>query len=78
MSAPHIDNKRPAAYNADNPEKGHRVRPGESALLHTAVGTSLRREVRLMGDGQRAKALRFLICFIIVLVIMVYISPKVR
>ena len=38
MSAPHIDYKRPAAYNADNPVRGHRVRPGESALLHTAVG----------------------------------------
>ena len=33
-----FDNKRPAVYNADNPERGHRVRPGERALLHTAVG----------------------------------------
>ena len=42
------------------------------------LATSLRREVRLMGDGQRAKALRFVICFLIIFVIMVYISPKVR
>lgn len=31
-----------------------------------------------MGDGRWAKVLRFLICFIIVLAIMIYISPKVR
>ena len=29
-----------------------------------------------MGNGRWAKALRFAVCFIIVLVIMVYISPK--
>ena len=29
-----------------------------------------------MGNSRKAKALRFLICFIIVLVIMIYISPK--
>ena len=40
--------------------------------------TSLRREVRPMGDGRWAKALRFLVCFIIVLAIMIHISPIVR
>ena len=31
-----------------------------------------------MGDGRWAKALRFLVCFIIVLAIMIHISPIVR
>lgn len=29
-----------------------------------------------MGHGFRAKALRFLVCFIIILVVMVYIAPN--
>ena len=29
-----------------------------------------------MGNGRRAKALRILVCFIVVLAIMVYIAPK--
>ena len=30
-----------------------------------------------MGNGRRMKILRFLICFIIILAVMIYISPKV-
>ena len=30
----------------------------------------------LMGHGRGAKALRFLVCLLIILVVMVYISPK--
>nr|DAH14780.1 MAG TPA: Solute carrier family 3 member 2 N-terminus [Caudoviricetes sp.] len=33
-------------------------------------------EVMRMGDGRWAKALRFLTCLLIILVVMVYISPK--
>lgn len=40
------------------------------------LATSLRREVKPMGNGRRARALRFLVCFIVILVVMVYISPK--
>ena len=29
-----------------------------------------------MGNGRRAKALRFAVCFTIILAVMVYISPK--
>lgn len=29
-----------------------------------------------MGDGRRAKALRFAVCFIIILAVMISISPK--
>lgn len=32
--------------------------------------------VRLMGNGRWAKALRFLVCFLIALAVMMYISPK--
>nr|DAF66947.1 MAG TPA: hypothetical protein [Caudoviricetes sp.] len=29
-----------------------------------------------MGDRRRAKALRFAVCFLMILAIMIYISPK--
>ena len=29
-----------------------------------------------MGDGRGAKALRFLVCLIIILAVMIYIAPK--
>lgn len=40
------------------------------------LATSLRREVMLMGNGRGVKALRFLVCFIIVLFLMIATAPK--
>jgi len=36
----------------------------------------LRKGVMQMGNGRRARALRFAICFIVILAIMIYIAPK--
>ncbi len=53
--------------------------PGESVrCTYRRLVTSLRGEVRLMGNRQGKKFLRFLICFIIVLLVMIYISPKAK
>jgi len=30
----------------------------------------------LMGNGRWVKALRFVVCFVIILTVMIYISPK--
>ena len=46
-----------------------------TALLHTAVG-SPRKGVVQMGNGRWAQALRFLVCFIIALALMILITPK--
>ena len=46
--------------------------------MQTAVSHSLRKGVMLMENGRWAKALRFAVCFIIILAVMVYISPKAR
>ncbi len=41
-----------------------------------AVSHSPRKGVMLMGNGRGAKALRFLVCFIITFLVLIYISPK--
>ena len=46
------------------------------AVAYRRLATSLRREVMPMGNGRWAKVLRFLVCFIIIFLMMVYISPK--
>ena len=38
--------------------------------------TPLREGVERMGNGRWAKVLRFLLCFIMILAVMIYISPK--
>ena len=49
----------------------------ERALLHKRrLATSLRRGVRLMGNGRGTKVLRFLVCFIIVLFLMIATAQK--
>ena len=42
-----------------------------------AVSYSLVKGVMPMGNGRGAKALRFLVCFIITFLVLIYISPKV-
>lgn len=50
---------------------------GERVLLHRRrLATSLRRGVRLMGDRRGVNALRFLVCFVIVLVLMIATAQK--
>ncbi len=49
----------------------------EGIAARKAVSYSPRREVMLMGNGRGAKALRFVVCFVVILAIMIYISPKV-
>ena len=46
------------------------------AVAYRRLATSLRREVRPMGNGRWTKVLRFVVCFIIIFLMMVYISPK--
>ena len=46
------------------------------AVAEWRLATPLRKGVMRMGDGRWAKALRFLTCLLIILVVMVYISPK--
>ena len=38
--------------------------------------TIMRKGVMQMGNGRRARALRFAICFIVILAVMIYIAPK--
>lgn len=49
---------------------------GIGAVVYRRSATSLRGEVMRMGNGRRAKALRFAVCFLMILAIMIYISPK--
>ena len=50
--------------------------PKGRCYIERRLATSLRRGVRLMGDGRGVKALRFAICFIIALAVMILIAPK--
>ena len=49
---------------------------GTGAVVYRRSATSLRGEVMRMGDGRRASALRFTVCFLMILAVMIYISPK--
>lgn len=73
-----IDKARSGEYNNRNLERGHGY-SGKSVRcpLIWRLVTSLRREVRLMGNGRGAKVLRFLLCFFIVFAVLMYIAPKV-
>ena len=74
-----IDKAGHTAYNAANPARGYRVRPGERCAVHTkAVSYSLTKGVMRMRKERRRILLRFLICFILVFLISMYISPNVR
>ena len=42
------------------------------------LATSLRREVKLMGNERWMKVLRFLLCFILAFLILMYLAPKAR
>lgn len=52
-------------------------RGAEGIAARKAVSYSPRREVTLMGNGRGTKVLRFVVCFVVILAIMIYISPKV-
>ncbi len=51
-------------------------RKGPWALLRRRFATPLRKGVKLMGNRRWAQALRFLVCLLITLAVMLYISPK--
>lgn len=46
------------------------------AAVSRRSATSLRKGVVRMGDGRGTQVLRYLVCFIIALLLMIYISPK--
>ena len=48
----------------------------KDAVVLRRLATPLRKGVMQMGNGRRARALRFAICFIVILAIMIYIAPK--
>ena len=74
-----IDKVQHTAYNTTNPARGHRVRHGERRAVHTkAVSHSLIKGVMRMRKERWRKLLRFLICFILVYMILMTMSPNVR
>lgn len=71
--AAEIDKFRYLRYNSDAPQGVERRSKAESSIF---PANPIRREVVPMGNGRWAKALRFVVCFIIILWLMIYISPK--
>ena len=48
----------------------------KDAVVLRRLATPLRKGVMQMGNGRRARALRFAMCFIVILAVMIYIAPK--
>lgn len=58
----------------EGPQEGRALLHNGGWLMFSA--NWIRGEVMLMGDGRGPKALRFAVCLVVILAVMIYISPK--
>ena len=70
-SRKYVDENRQRPYN-----KSAGITPGGASVADRRLATPLGKGVMLMGNNRGAKALRFVVCLVIVLAVAIALAPK--